>query len=75
MEALANNILAFCNTVRPYSYLLAIIAALSVGIMLAIPNQKAHDFAKSYGPIAIFGTVLIAGCVTLGQWLGGLWSF
>lgn len=75
MEKLAENIVKFCETVRPYSYLLAIIAALSVGIMLALPHQKAHDFAKSYGPMAIFGTILMAGCVTLGKWLGDLWSF
>lgn len=59
----------------PYSYVFAIVTALVVGIMLAVPSEKLHDKAKSYGGWAIIGTALIAGCVTVGKGIATNWSF
>lgn len=75
MEKLAKNIVDFCDTVAPYTYALAIVVFLIVGIMFALPSEKAHEKAKSYGGWAIVGTLLMSGCVTLGKWLAGNWSF
>lgn len=75
MKTLATNILDFCGDLAPYAYVLAVVAALVVGICLAVPSKKAHEFATSYGPAAIIGTILVAGCVTLGKWIGNSWSF
>ena len=75
MDKLAKNITDFCETVAPYAYVLAVLACLVVGIMFALPSQKAHDTAKSYGGWAIIGTILVAGCVTIGKWIGSQWSF
>ena len=43
--------------------------------MLAVPSDKLHDKAKSYGGWAIIGTALIAGCVTVGKGIATNWSF
>lgn len=37
MAKLAKNIVDFCGTVAPYSYVFAIVTVLVVGIMFAIP--------------------------------------
>lgn len=66
-DSLALKIVGFCETVAPYAYVLAVIAVLVVGIMFALPSDKAHEKAKSYGGWAIVGTFLIAGCVTIGK--------
>lgn len=75
MDKLAKNIIAFCTAVTPYSYVLAVVTALIVGIMFALPSEKAHEKAKSYGGWGIAGTLLVAGCVTIGKWIGNNWSF
>lgn len=75
MDKLAENIVEFCKTIAPYSYVFAIVAACVVGILFAVPSKKAHDFATSYGLLALAGVVLIAGCVTLGKWFANHWSF
>ena len=72
MAKLAKNIVDFCGTVAPYSYVFAV---LVVGVMLAVPSEKLHDKAKSYGGWAIIGTALIAGCVTVGKGIATNWSF
>ncbi len=75
MDKIAKNIVDFCDTVAPYSYVLAVVVALIVGIMFALPSEKAHEKAKSYGGWGIVGTILVAGCVTIGKWLANNWSF
>ena len=52
-----------------------VVTCLVVGIMLAIPSDKAHEKAKEYGGWAIIGSILIAGCVTIGKAIGKGWSF
>lgn len=75
MPKIAENIMNFCTTVAPYSYVLAVITCLVVGVMFTLPSDKAHEKAKSYGGWAIIGTILIAGCVTIGKWVAGNWTF
>lgn len=75
MDKLASNIVNFCSSVSIYAYVLAIVAALIVGVMMLIPSEKCHAFALKYGGLAIVGTILIAGCVTLGKWIAGNWTF
>lgn len=75
MAKLAKNIVDFCGAVAPYSYVFAIVTVLVVGIMFAIPNDKLHEKAKSYGGWAIIGTAFIAGCVTIGKGIATNWSF
>ena len=75
MAKLAKNIVDFCGAVAPYSYVLAVVTALVVGVMLAVPSEKLHEKAKSYGGWAILGTSFIAGCVYLGKNLTSYWSF
>ncbi len=75
MEQIAQNIVDFCDTVAPYSYVLAIVVALTVGIMFTLPSEKAHEKAKSYGGWGIVGTIVVAGCVTIGKWIANNWSF
>ena len=40
MDKIAKNIVDFCDTVAPYSYVLAVVVALIVGIMFALPSEK-----------------------------------
>lgn len=75
METLAENIVNFCDTVAPYSYVLAVVTVLIVGVMFAMPSEKAHEKAKSYGGWGILGTFLVAGCVTIGKWVVENWTF
>lgn len=75
MGKLAKNIVDFCDAVAPYAYVLAVVTVLVVGILFAVPSEKAHEKAKSFGPLAIIGTLLVAGCVTVGKWIAGNWSF
>lgn len=75
MEKLAKNVVNFCNTLAPYAYVGTVVVCLIVGIMLLLPSEKAHDKAKSYGGWAIVGTMLISGCVTIGKWIAGNWTF
>ena len=56
MAKLAKNIVDFCGAVAPYSYVFAVVTALVVGVMLAVPSEKLHEKAKSYGGWAILGT-------------------
>ena len=75
MAKLAKNIVDFFGAVAPYSYVFAVVTALVVGVMLAVPSEKLHEKAKSYGGWAILGTSFIAGCVYLGKNLTSYWSF
>lgn len=75
MAKLAKNILDFCETVAPYSYVLTVVTVLLVGIMFAMPSEKAHEKAKSYGGWGIAGSLLVSGCVTIGKWIAENWSF
>ena len=75
MDKIAKNIVDFFFSLAPYSYVLAVVVALIVGIMFALPSEKAHEKAKSYGGWGIVGTILVAGCVTIGKWLANNWSF
>lgn len=75
IQTIADNVTKFCETVAPYAYVLAVVAILIVGIMFALPSEKAHEKAKSYGGWVILGTLLVAGCVTIGKWITGNWTF
>ena len=75
LKSLTKNVIDFCTAFTPYSYVLLVVTCLVVGIMLAIPSDKAHEKAKEYGGWAIIGSILIAGCVTIGKAIGKGWSF
>lgn len=75
MGKLATNIVNFCTAVAPYAYVLAIVGCLTFGVCMAIPSEKTRTFAKSYGPGMLIGVGIIAGCVTVGKWIGAQWSF
>ena len=39
-----------------------------VGIALAIPSDKTKEFAKSHWATVILGTIIVCGCVYVGDW-------
>lgn len=43
MAKLAKNIVDFVGRVAPYSYVFAVVTALVVGVMLAVPSDKLHE--------------------------------
>ena len=75
MPKIAKNIIDFCSSMAPYAYVLAVVTIFIVGVMFALPSEKAHEKAKSYGGWGILGTLFVAGCVTIGKWIAANWSF
>ncbi len=75
MEKLAKNIIDFCDKISPYAYVGAVVVCLIVGFMLVIPSDESRKKARSYGGWAILGTILIAGCVTIGKGIANNWTF
>ena len=43
MAKLAKNIIDFCSTMAPYAYVLAVVTIFIVGVMFALPSEKAHE--------------------------------
>ena len=69
MEEFATNVMNLCSAFQPYAYLLAVVAALVLGIMFGIPSDKSHELAKKIAPWVILGIILVAGAPTIGKWL------
>lgn len=69
MDKFANNIKNLLEACTPYAWILSIIGFAIVGIALAIPSDKTKEFAKSHWASVIVGTIIVCGCVYLGDWV------
>ncbi|MCJ7967300.1 hypothetical protein MT487_09540 [Lachnospiraceae bacterium NSJ-171] len=69
MDKFANNIKNLLEACTPYAWILPIIGFAIVGIALAIPSDKTKEFAKSHWASVIIGTIIVCGCVYLGDWV------
>ena len=69
MDKFANNIKNLLEAYTPYAWILPIIGFAIVGIALAIPSDKTKEFAKSHWASVIIGTIIVCGCVYLGDWV------
>lgn len=75
MDQFASNITGLCSTLQPYGYVLAIVAALVIGVMLAVPSDKSHEAAKKIAPWVIIGVILFIGATSLGTWFADQITF
>lgn len=69
MDKFANNIKNLLEACTPYAWILPIIGFAIVGVALAIPSDKTKEFAKSHCASVILGTIIVCGCVYLGDWV------
>ncbi|MDE6851255.1 MAG: hypothetical protein K2J67_02040 [Lachnospiraceae bacterium] len=75
MDQFANNITGLCSTLQPYGYVLAIVSALVLGAMFALPSDKSHEAAKKIAPWVAIGVGLFLGATSLGTWLADQFIF
>lgn len=71
MDKFAENVYNLCTEVQPYTYVLAIVSLLVIGVMCVIPSNESRDKAKKAIPWVIVGVLLILGAVYGGKWLTG----
>ncbi len=71
MDKFAENIYNLCTEVQPYTYVLAIVAFIVIGVMFVIPSEESRQKAKKALPWVILGVIIILGGVYLGKWLTG----
>lgn len=75
MDKFAENIKNLCEAAQPYGYIAAIVAILTIGVMLAIPSEKAHEKAKAAIPWVIIGVCFINGAIYIGTWISTQMAF
>ena len=75
MDKFADNIYKLCVTVQPYTYVLAIVSFIVIGVMFVIPSDESRQKAKKALPWVILGVILIIGAVYMGKWLTGQFVF
>lgn len=75
MDEFAKNITGLCNTLQPYGYVLAIVSALVLGVMFAVPSDKSHELAKKIAPWIVIGVILFIGATSMGTWLANQITF
>ncbi len=75
MDEFATNITDLCADLQPYGYVLAIVAALVLGVMLAVPSDKSHELAKKIAPWVVIGVILFIGATSMGKWLADQITF
>lgn len=75
MDQFASNITGLCSTLQPYGYVLAVVAALVIGVMLAVPSDKSHEAAKKIAPWVAIGIILFIGATSLGTWYANQITF
>ena len=46
MDKFAENIYNLCTEVQPYTYVLAIVAFIVIGVMFVIPSEESRQKAK-----------------------------
>ncbi len=68
MDEFANNVTGICSELQPYGYVLAIVSALVIGAMLAIPSDKSHQLAVKILPWVAIGVIVVVGATSLGSW-------
>ena len=71
MDKFAENVYNLCTAVQPYTYVLAIVSFLIIGVMFAVPSDESRQKAKKALPWVIIGVILIIGAVYMGCWLTG----
>ena len=71
MDKLAENIYNLCTEVQPYTYVLAVVAFLVIGIMFLVPSDESRAKGKKALPWVIVGVIVVLGAVYLGKWLTG----
>lgn len=71
MDKFAENIYNLCTEAQPYTYVLAIVAFLVIGVMFLIPSEEGRQKAKKALPWVIVGVLLMLGAVYGGKWLTG----
>ncbi len=69
MDKFAENIKTLIEAVQPYAWIIIMVGLIAIGIMFAIPSEKAREKAKASAPWIIVGTLLIAGAVYIGNWI------
>lgn len=75
MDEFAKNITGLCSTLQPYGYVAAIVSAAVIGIMLAVPSEKAHEKAKKIAPWVAIGLILFMSATSLGNWFADQITF
>lgn len=75
MDQFASNITGLCTTLQPYGYVLAIVSALVLGVMFAVPSDKSHELAKKIAPWIVIGVILFIGATSIGNWLADQITF
>lgn len=71
MDRFADNVYNLCTSVQPYTYVLAVVSFLIIGVMFTIPSDESRQKAKKALPWVINGVILIIGAVYMGKWLAG----
>lgn len=71
MDKFAENVYTLCKEVQPYTYVLAIVALLVVGVMFVLPSDEMREKGKKAIPYIIIGTIVILGAVYMGEWITG----
>ncbi|MCM1244611.1 MAG: hypothetical protein NC293_03095 [Roseburia sp.] len=69
MDKFADNIKTLIAAVQPYAWVLIVVGLITIGVMFAIPSEKAREKAKASAPWIIVGTLLIAGAIYIGDWI------
>ena len=75
MDRFADNVYNLCTSVQPYTYVLAVVSFLIIGVMFTIPSDESRQKAKKALPWVIIGVILIIGAVYMGKWLAGKFVF
>lgn len=71
MDRFADNVYNLCTSAQPYTYVLAVVSFLIIGVMFTIPSDESRQKAKKALPWVIIGVILIIGAVYMGKWLAG----
>ncbi len=75
MDKFAGNIKTLIEAVQPYTWVVIMVGLISIGVMFAIPSEKAHQAGKASAPWIIVGSLFIAGAVYIGNWIFGKITF
>ncbi len=69
MDKFAENIKTLIEESQPYAWVIIMVGLITIGIMFAIPSEKAREKAKASAPWIIIGVLLIAGAIYIGDWI------
>lgn len=69
MDKFAENIRTLIEAVQPYAWVIIMVGLITIGVMFAVPSEKAREKAKASAPWIIIGVLLIAGAIYIGNWI------